>query len=180
MKRASKIFLTTLTAVVISVASVACVSAAGPFGDCSNKPTAMQGQGYDGGPGMGPGRGMGPGYGMHGQRGGGYGPMAGGTERATAHLAQLKQQLAISESQEPAWLQFEQQMQAKMAQRQAWHQQQHSGTAMTVADRIGQMRERSSDMAEMAAAMEALYTELSDQQRALFDQMGAMRFGRGR
>ena len=93
-------------------------------------------------------------------------------------MDRMKYELRITEAQEPAWQAFTQRVTAKMAARAALHQQRSAGQPMTVSDRISYMRQRSSDMTDMAAAMETLYAELTPEQRQHADTKRPMGFGR--
>jgi Spy/CpxP family protein refolding chaperone len=124
----------------------------------------------------GPGMGMGPGFGPMGQMGG----MPGGdlATMVQSRMDQLKSELKITSTQEPAWQAFagkaKQQAQAMQAQRAKVQP-----TELTVPDRMAQrsefMKLRVDNMASMNTAMKELYAALTPEQKRIADQ----RFGQG-
>ncbi|GAC1531034.1 MAG: hypothetical protein NVS2B4_10180 [Ramlibacter sp.] len=90
-------------------------------------------------------------------------------ERRDRHLAELKQKLQISASQEGAWTSFATAMQpptAQPADRQAM-------AAMTTPERMDQMRamryRRNAEMDRRAEATKAFYSHLTPPQKQTFD-----------
>ena len=99
-------------------------------------------------------------------------------ERVNRHLADLKQKLQISASQEAAWTSFANAMQppATMQQRP---DRQALGT-MTTPERLDQMRamrdRRNAEMDRRADATKAFYAQLSAEQKKTFDAETARMF----
>jgi len=170
MKRSSKIIVVTLLATGVAVA----VSAAPGYG-----PGGCQ-QGY--GPGNGPMM-QGGGYGPHG--GGMYGRWQKGEHGPAAieqRIERIRDQLAITAEQEPAWQTFigqvANQRERMSAHHDAMQAQWSQGNGLTAVERMQQraalMSERLAAMGEMAQAVETLYGQLTTEQQKQFDQMPMM------
>ncbi len=161
MKRSSKVILTAVTVVGLSLASLSYVSANGRYDRCGygQGPMSMQ----DGGKGQ---------WGRHGF---GHGRSGDPVARMGQGLDMMKYKLRITEAQEPAWQAFEQSMQqkmnARMEQRQAARE---SGVSITVPDRIERMRNGAVQITEMADAIEKLYAGLTPEQQKIADAMRPM------
>ena len=162
MKRSSKIIITAVTVIGVSLATISLVSANGRFDRCG------YGQGQAGQYEQGTGHFNRHAFGRDMRRGD---PGA----RMQQGLDMMKYKLRISEAQEPAWQVFEQSMQqkmnARMEQRQAARE---SGVSITVADRVERMRNGAVQMTEMADAIEKLYASLTPEQQKIADAMRPM------
>jgi Spy/CpxP family protein refolding chaperone len=120
-----------------------------------------------------PSGGMGPGF-AHGM-GPGHGPMANvdPAARAESRLTDLKAQLKISTTQEPAWQTFADAAKQQATGMQAMHarMQAGSGTAPErMAQRASAMQQRAEGMATMSKALDALYAVLTPEQKTIADQ----------
>ncbi|MBA2960580.1 MULTISPECIES: Spy/CpxP family protein refolding chaperone [Ramlibacter] len=102
-------------------------------------------------------------------------------ERVNKHLADLKQKLQLTPTQEPAWTSFSNAMQpaagAPRPDRQAL-------ANLSTPDRLDQMRalrnQRNAEMDRRADATKAFYAQLSAEQKKTFDAETARLFqGRG-
>ena len=139
----------------------------------------------------GPGMGMGPGFGPMGGMPGGFGPggrMAGGdpSTMIDAGMNQLKVDLKITPTQEPAWQAFtgkaKEQAQAMQALRSKMQE-----TAGAAPDRMAQrtefMKQRIGNMEAMTTSLKDLYAVLTPEQKATADQsfghMGGRRMAFG-
>ena len=174
MKRTSKLFLATATALTLGLGTA--VAYAHPAGDT---PACEHGPGNNAGPmgmghGMGPGMGHGMGPGMErgmGQRGPGFGNP---TARAEGQLAWLKSMLKITAPQEAVWNAFADQRRHQAEAMATWVKGAPDKPAATVVERM----ERRSAMAKlhleqadkMLTAFKALYAAMGPEQKALLDQ----------
>ena len=161
MKRSSKIILTAVTVVGISLASLSYVSANGRYDRCGygQGPVSMQ----DGGKGQ---------WGRHGF---GHGRSGDAAARMEQGLDMIKYKLRITEEQEPAWQAFEQSMKQKMSSRlEARQAAREAGRSMTVAERVERMRNGAGQMTEMADAIEKLYASLTPEQQKIADELRPM------
>lgn len=106
------------------------------------------------------------------------------SQRSQEHLARLELALALTPEQRPAWDGFKASMQQRhermMAQRQARSQADQPKTAL---DRMSRMEEMGklhlAEMAEARKAVEALYPQLSEAQKIVFDAEFMKMQGRG-
>ena len=175
MKRTRTILLATLAATGVAVAVAA---TAGPrYGGC------QPGQGPGSGPMM-----QGEGYGPDGSQGS-WGQGRHDPARHAQRLEQMHQRLAITDEQEPAWQAFVARMDAQRERMQAHHEQMRArwdaDEALTLPERIARrtqmMNERLAAMADMTAALETLYGQLTPEQQKQLDQapfmMGGGRHG---
>jgi hypothetical protein len=120
------------------------------------------------------GMGMGPGHG----RAAGADPAA----MVDARLNDMKAQLNIAAGQEAAWQTFATQAKAQAASMQAMRaqMQRDAGTAPErMAQRAAAMQQRGEAMATMSSAFNALYAELTPEQRTIADESFGMRGHRG-
>ena len=166
MKRTHKIFLT--TAVAAGLAAVAIGATAAPGygkGDCAMGDGAQNGE-HPRGERMG---------GRH-QRG-----------DATARLTELREKLAITDAQAPAWDAFAAKVSAKQDSRQArreqmrtqWEANSDATPAERMERRVEMMGARLAEMTDMAASLKTLYAELTPEQQAIFAEHGpGQRFGK--
>ena len=122
--------------------------------------------------------GMGPGF-AHGM-GPGHGSMANvdPAARAESRLGDLKAQLKITTTQEPAWQTFADAAKQQATGMQAMHARVQAGSG-TAPERMAQlasaMQQRAEGMATMSKALDALYAVLTPEQKAIADQnAGAM------
>lgn len=101
-------------------------------------------------------------------------------ERVNRHLADLKQKLQISASQEAAWTSFAAAMQPPATMQRP--DRQALGT-MTTPERLDQMRamrdRRNAEMDRRADATKAFYAQLSPEQQKTFDSETARMFQHG-
>ncbi|MDP3761447.1 MAG: Spy/CpxP family protein refolding chaperone [Ramlibacter sp.] len=148
---------------------------------------AHPGGGMGPGSGMGPGHGMGPGMGMGMGRGMGAADM---TAAASARMAQLKAELKITSAQETAWKAYEaavtQQAAAMQAMRTQMQSLMHNAQPGTTApdwaaQRDAMFKQREAGQQAHTAAVKALYSVLTPEQRAIADRdmgpMGGYRMG---
>lgn len=160
MKRSQKIFVTIVAVAGISAVTVATVSAQGGWGGCRGYAPAA----YE--------RSERPMKGHH-RVGMSQGGMRGDrAQRMTQRMEDLKNQLQITEQQEPAWQAFNQTvtdgvtaMTDRIRQR---------GKQVPVAERVEHMRAGAERMTEMAEAIEKFYGALTPEQQRIADQMMPM------
>ncbi len=130
-------------------------------------------QGY--GPGYGPG--WGGHRGMMGGPGGYYGPGMGrgmmmggyGTIFGDQQLADLKQALAITSDQEPAWNRYADAVKARADLMQTHRQQMFTGGFVSPDQRLTFHQEGLDQLQQVTAARQDLFKELTPQQRATAD-----------
>lgn len=162
MKRSSKIIITAVTVIGISMATISLVSAGGRYDRCGSGPDGM-GQ-YERG-------------GSHYQRHGYGRDMRGGdpTQRMQQGLDMIKYKLRITEAQEPAWQAFEETLSESMKTRtEARQAMRESGKSMTVPERVERMRSGAGNLGKMADAIEQLYASLTPEQQKVADEMRPM------
>lgn len=98
-------------------------------------------------------------------------------ERVNQRLAQLKDKLQLSASQEAAWSSFAAAMQPPAQRR---HIDREALQAMTTPDRLDHMRamreQRNAEMDRRAEATKAFYGQLNAEQQKTFDSETARRF----
>lgn len=105
-------------------------------------------------------------------------------QRSQERMARLELALALNPEQRPAWEGFKSSMKER-GERMAAHMQARSqaGQPKTALDRIARMEEmsqlRQAEMAETRKAVEALYPQLSDAQKIVFDAEFMNMQGRG-
>jgi hypothetical protein len=145
---------TTHVVVAVSLAGIALVAAAQPFG-------------------MGPG-GAGAGFGPAMHMRAGQGPM-GAVDATTidSRLSDLKAQLKITTEQEAAWQSFAGAAKQQASGIQALRAQMHPSTG-AAPDQMAQhtqiMEQRAAGMATMTKAFDALYAVLTSEQKSIADQ----------
>ncbi len=163
MKRSNKILISTIAVIGIGVASISMVTAHGGFnrhGGCSggfgdaqpwqqSQGYMMQHRGFN--------RGFGPGMEQYMQQ----------------RLDQVKYKLRITEEQEPAWQEFTQVIDNKVASMRDRMQQR--GIQKTVTQRIQHLRDGADHMSQVAGAIERLYKTLTPEQQKVADQITPMR-----
>ena len=160
MNRSQKVLVTIIAVAGLGAAAVATVSAQGGWGGCQGygQQAGMQGER----PMMGHHRyGMGQG-GMRGDR----------SQMMTQRMENLKNQLQITEEQEPAWQAFSQTVTERVAAMAGRFKQR--GAQVPVADRVERMRAGAQRMTEMADAIEMFYGVLTPEQQKIADQMRPM------
>ncbi len=150
----------------------------------------MMDQGH--GPMMGKGYGPGPGYGH--MMGRGYGPMMGydfsqSTDRIDGRLAFIKAELKITAEQEEAWSKFadtvrdqrESHLESMEEMMEAMHGDDYHEQSLP--DRLAlhetHMAERLEQLRTIRTSVEALYTQLSDEQKETADQIVMPMMGMG-
>lgn len=106
------------------------------------------------------------------------------TQRSQEHLARLELALALTPEQRPAWEGFKASMKER-SERMVTHMQARgqADQPKTVLERMARMEEmsklRQAEMAETRKAVEALYPQLSDAQKIVFDAEFMEMHGRG-
>lgn len=177
MKNTTKIIVAALT--VASLAAVSIVSAypgggyGMGFGQGMGPWAGMMGHGYGMGPGTGMGHGMGPGF----ARGGMHGFDSPGV--TAARLADLKATLKITPAQEPAWATYEASVRQQVETRQAFHAAmlaQMQDPKATI-DHAAQHEAMSNLLAAQTEARNALYAELTPEQKAVIDRPRGLGYG---
>ncbi|MCW8908003.1 MAG: Spy/CpxP family protein refolding chaperone [Sedimenticola sp.] len=167
MKRSSKIIITAVTVIGISMATISLVSAGGRYDRCGSGPDGI-GQ-YERG-------------GGHFQRNGLGRDMRGGdrTARMQERMDMIKYKLRITGEQEPAWQAFEQTLAESMKSRgEARQAAREAGRQLTVSERVERMRNGATEMGKVADAIEQLYASLTPEQQKVADEMRPMgRMGR--
>jgi protein CpxP len=164
MKQQRKIVLAVVAAAGITAASAA---------------LAWNQAGWDGGcPGYGPGAmqpyGQGPMMGRHGRGGMMPGQRA---ERMAQRLDMLKYQLKITEAQEPAWNSFSQSVQSKMAGMMGRFQSGGAAEPQPIGERVQLIRDKATNLQQLADSIEQLYAALSPEQREVADRLPPMVMG---
>lgn len=164
MKTSTKIVAAATAALSLAAASLVFASPAGP--------------GAGGCPGAGAAMGMGPGGMQHGMPGA---QRMGGADmpaRASAHLAALKAELKITETQEVAWQQYEtvvrQQAESMQAFRTAMQARMADPKASAEVDPQAQhdamLKLHESNLAARETARQALYAVLTPEQKTVAEQ----------
>ena len=174
MKTRSKLLVASLTAIGIGMAASSAILAS-PYGYGQGE--CLKGDGY------------GPGYGMKGgpgSRQGGPGMFQGRYQRGdmVGRLETIKDELKITEVQEPAWDKFISAMQAHRESRIEKMQARRSGDnlediRLSASERLDKrvewMSEGLEQMREMKKEFDALYKVLDAEQRELVDRVAFMR-----
>ena len=162
MKRSSKIIITAVTVIGISMATISLVSAGGRYDRCGNGPDGM-GQ-YE--------------------RGGGHSQRhvlgrdkrgENRTVRMQERMDMVKYKLRITEEQEPAWQAFQETLTERMKSRvEARQAAREAGKQLTVSERVERMRNGATEMEKMADAIDQLYASLTPEQQKIADEMRPM------
>lgn len=187
MNRTQKLITGAAGALALIAATAFAAAPDGAFGPCGGPGGGPTGYGpmgmMYGGAGPGAYRGMGGPDGRIGMWGGGLGFLS------EQHLADLKNELAITPQQEPAWKAFATKVAEQVGQMQALHAQrwQAAGGDTTVPERMSSnvawMTQRLAGMQAVTTALADLYAVLSPEQRTIADQsfvaMGPRGYGRG-
>ena len=98
--------------------------------------------------------------------------------RLAQRLDQAKNQLGITGEQEPAWKEFTAQLKQTVAARKAKRAARMRAAMPTVEERIAFMREKATQMHEIADAMAKLLAQLTPQQQKKADALPMGRMGR--